>query len=127
MGTTKIASVKVIITAAIMIIVFGLFTPFTMLLRTIPNSITGGVGILLYGFIASSGVKMIISEKIDFNEPKNIFVAAVILVCGIGGFILKFGDPKNPTIQITSIAVSMILGIILNTILNLVEKKKLKN
>lgn len=126
-GTTKIASIKVIITAAIMIIVFGLFTPFTMLLRTIPNSITGGVGILLYGFIASSGVKMIISEKIDFNEPKNIFVAAVILVCGIGGFILKFGDPKNPTIQITSIAVSMILGIILNTILNLVEKKKLKN
>ena len=65
---------------------------------------------------------MLISERIDFNKSKNIFVASVILVAGIGGLVLKFGDPNKPTIQITSIAVSMLLGIFFNLILK--DKKE---
>ena len=116
-GTTKIASVNVLKLAAIMMIVFGLFTPFTALLQTIPACVTGGVSVVLYGFIASSGVKMIINEKVDFNETRNIFIASAILVAGIGGLTLKFGNPVSPVIQITSTAVAMILGIILNFVL----------
>lgn len=116
-GTTKVASVNVIKFAAIMMIFFGLFTPFTALLQTIPACVTGGVSIVLYGFIASSGVKMLINEKVDFNITKNIFIASAILVCGIGGLTLKFGNPSAPVIQITSTAVAMIVGIILNFIL----------
>lgn len=121
-GTTKVASVKVIRLAAILMIVLGLFTPLTAFLQTIPACITGGVSVVLYGFIASSGVKMIINKKVDLNKTRNIFIASAILVTGIGGFTLKYGNPSNPNIQITATAISMIIGIILNLIL--VEKKE---
>ena len=113
-GMTKIASVKVVLLAAIMTIVIGFITPFTALLSTIPGCVTGGVSLILYGFIASSGVKLLIKEKIDFSKTKNIFVCSVILVVGIGGLTLSLFGGK---ILITSIAVAMILGIILNLIL----------
>ena len=116
-GTTKIASVKVLITAAIMMIVLGLFTPLTAFLQTIPGCITGGVSVVLYGFIASSGIKMLVNKKVDLNKTRNIFIAAAILVSGIGGLVFRFGN-----ILITSTAVSMIIGISLNLILR--EKKE---
>lgn len=77
----------------------------------------------LYGFIASSGIKMLINERLIFKY-KNIFVASTILVAGIGGLAFKFGDPNNPMITITSVAASMILGIIMNLILR--DKKPAK-
>ena len=120
-GTTKVASVNVIRLAAMMMVVFGLFTPFTALLKTIPACVTGGVSVVLYGFIASSGVKMLMNKKVDFNTTRNIFIASAILVAGIGGLAFKFGNPLAPTIQITSTAVAMILGIVLNFALK--EKK----
>ena len=123
-GTTKVASVNVIRLAAIMMVCFGLFTPFTALLKTIPACVTGGVSVVLYGFIASSGIKMLVNKKVDLNNTKNIFIASAILVTGIGGFAIKFGDPIDPTFQITSTAVAMIIGIALNFIL--VEKKSNK-
>ncbi len=123
-GTTKVASVNVLKLAAIMMIVFGLFTPFTALLQTIPACVTGGVSVVLYGFIASSGVKMIMNEKVDFNETRNIFIASAILVAGIGGLTLKFGNPLQPTIQITSTAVAMIFGIVLNALLKPEKENK---
>ncbi len=120
-GLTRIASTKVVLLAAIMSILIGFFTPFTALLQTVPPAVTGGVSLILYGFIASSGVKMLIKEKIDLTNQKNIFIASAILVSGIGGLTLKFGNPSTPVITITSVAVAMILGIILNVIL--VDKK----
>lgn len=130
-GVTKIASVGVIILASLMSIAFGMLAPLTLVLSSVPSCITGGVSLILYGFIASSGVKMLIKEKVDFNVTKNIIVASIILVVGIGGLVLGFGDVyKNgvPTgdyvIQITSTAVAMILGIVFNLILK--EPKKVE-
>ena len=117
-GVSKIASVNVVILAAILSIILGLFAPLTTVLQTIPACITGGVSLILYGFIASSGVKMLLKEKVDFNVTKNIMVASVILVAGIGGLVFAFGgNSEGYTIQITSTAVAMILGIVLNLIL----------
>ena len=121
-GMTKVASVNVIILASIMTILIGFFTPFTALLQTIPSCVTGGISLILYGFIASSGIKILIKDKIDFSQSKNIIIASVILVVGIGGLALKFGPTNDPVIEITKIAVAMILGIILNLILR--DKKK---
>ena len=121
-GMTKVASVNVIILASIMTILIGFFTPFTALLQTIPSCVTGGISLILYGFIASSGIKILIKDKIDFSKSKNIIIASVILVVGIGGLALKFGPANDPVIEITKIAVAMILGIILNLILR--DKKK---
>jgi uracil permease len=117
-GVTKIASTKVVGLAAIMSILLGFLSPLMALTMTIPACVTGGVSLLLYGFIAASGVKMLVSERIDFGKTKNIFIASVILVAGIGGLTLKFGGTvSEPLVSITSIAVSMLLGILMNTIL----------
>ena len=117
-GVTKIASTKVVFLAALMAVALGFLSPVMALTMTIPKCVTGGVSLILYGFIAASGVKMLINEHIDMGKTKNIFVASVILVSGIGGLAFNFGDIKNPVISITSIAVSMILGIIMNLILS---------
>jgi len=111
-GVSKIASVGVIILAAIVTVFLGFVRPLMCVVETIPACITGGVSLILYGFIASSGVKMLINNRIDFGNTKNIFVASVILVAGIGGLNISVGS-----ITITSTAVAMILGIILNVIL----------
>ncbi len=129
-GVTKIASVKVIMLACVFSICLGFLSPIMAVTQTIPTCITGGVSLLLYGFIASSGVKMMINEHIDMANTKNIFVTSAILVCGIGGLAFKFGNPDNPFITITSTAVAMIIGIIMNLILrdkktdNTEEKKE---
>jgi len=71
----------------------------------------GGVCIALYGFIAVSGLKML--QPVDLGEHRNLFVVAAILVCGIGGLTLNFGS-----VQISSIATGLIVGILVNVIFN---------
>jgi uracil permease len=112
-GVTKIASVKVIGLACLFTIGLAFFSPLMAITQTIPACVTGGVSLILYGFIASSGVKMLIHERIDLGNTKNIFVAAVILVTGIGALTFQFGTVAT----ITSTAVSMILGILMNVML----------
>ena len=121
-GVTKVASVPVIITACFATIALGFFTPLMVVVQTIPACITGGVSLVLYGFIASSGVKMLINEKVDFNKARNIFIAAAILVAGIGGLAIQF-KIAGQDVKITSTAVAMILGILLNLILKDKEVK----
>ncbi len=122
-GVTRIASVRVILLACLIAIGLGFFSPLMALTQTIPACVTGGVSLILYGFIASSGVKMLIHEKVDMSKTRNIFVASVILIAGIGGLVFNFGKPgAEPVVTITSVAVSMILGIIMNLILR--EKKE---
>lgn len=123
-GITKIASVKVLILACIFTIALGFLSPLMSFTMTIPQCVTGGVSLLLYGFIAASGVKMMINEHVDMTKSKNIFVASVILVTGIGGLALKFGNVSQPIVTITSTAVSMILGIVMNLIL---KEKRVSN
>ncbi len=120
-GVTKIASTKVIALACLFSILLGFLAPLMAVVQTIPACVTGGVSLILYGFIASSGVKMLINERIDMGKTKNIFVASVILVAGIGGLAFNFIFP-DVTLQITSVSVAMILGIIMNVILR--DKKE---
>jgi uracil permease len=115
-GVTKVASVKVIMLACAISILLGFLTPIMVIVETIPACVTGGVSLLLYGFIAASGVKMLINEKTDMGKTKNIFVASVILVAGIGGLALSF-VVNDVTISVSGTALAMILGIIMNAIL----------
>ena len=79
-------------------------------LQTIPACVMGGVCIALYGFIAVSGLKMV--QKVDLEDNKNLFVVSTILICGIGGLAVTFGQ-----VTITSIATALIIGIIVNQML----------
>ena len=111
------ASVATIVVTALMAIAISFFGPFATFLATIPSCVMGGICIALYGFIAVSGLKMI--QKVDLNDNKNLFVVSVILIAGIGGLTLTFGQ-----VTITSVACALILGIITNTLVNIKTDKK---
>ena len=104
------ASIFTITTTAIMAIALSFFNPFVQFVNTIPSCIIGGICIALYGFIAVSGLKML--QVVDLGENRNLFVVAAILIPGIGGLTLNFGQ-----ITITGIATALILGILTNVIL----------
>ena len=108
---TRNASVLTIITAAILAILIAFISPFIAFVNSIPSCVMGGVCMALYGFIAVSGLKMV--QKVNLNLNKNLFVVSVILIAGIGGLTLTFGQ-----ITITSIACALILGIITNLIVS---------
>ena len=110
------ASVVTIACTAVMAMVISFFGPFVTFLASIPNCVMGGVCITLYGFIAVSGLKMI--QSVDLGDNKNLFVVAVILICGIGGMSISFGN-----VTITEIACALILGIVTNVLVNIKCKK----
>ncbi len=105
------ASVVTILTTAAMAIIISFFGPFVTFLASIPNCVMGGVCITLYGFIAVSGLKMI--HEVDLGDNRNLFVVAVILICGIGGLTVSFGK-----VTLTSIACALILGILTNVMVS---------
>ena len=111
------ASVITILTTAVMAMVISFFGPFVTFLSSIPSCVMGGVCITLYGFIAVSGLKMI--QKVDLDANKNLFVVAVILICGIGNLSISFGK-----VTLTSIACALILGIITNAVLHRGDKEE---
>ena len=104
-------SVVTIITAAISAVIISFISPFVAFVNSIPSCVMGGVCMALYGFIAVSGLKMF--KFVDLEDNRNLFVVSVILISGIGGLTLSFGQ-----ITITSIACALILGIITNLILS---------
>ncbi len=108
---TKNASVATITAAAVLSILVSFISPFVAFLDSIPGCVMGGVCITLYGFISVSGLKMI--QKVDLEDNRNLFTASVILIAGIGGMAFAIGK-----VTITSIAVALILGIIVNTVLS---------
>lgn len=110
---TKVYSVFVIGGAAVLAIAFGFVGKISALISTIPTAVMGGVSILLFGIIASSGLRMLIDNKVDFGEKRNLMIASVILVIGIGGAFVKI----TPEFQIPAMALATIIGIILNLVL----------
>ncbi len=105
------ASVMTIFTTAILAMLISFFAPFVTFLSTIPSCVMGGVCITLYGFIAVSGLKML--QNVDLGDNRNLFVASTILITGVGGMALGFGK-----ITLTSVATALILGILVNLMLN---------
>ncbi len=115
-GMTKVASVKVIALAAVFAIVIGFFGKFTALIGTIPNAVLGGVSLLLYGFIAVNGLKVLIKNQTNFEDPKNVIVASTMLVLGLGGAVLSITN-NDINLTISGMSLASIAGIILNLIL----------
>ena len=112
-GMTKVASVKVIGLAAIISIMFGFLGKFTALISTIPDAVLGGVSLLLYGFIAVNGLKVLISNQVDFEKPVNVIVASTMLVLGLGGAAISIVS-GDLSVTISGMSLASIAGIILN-------------
>ncbi|MBO4920971.1 MAG: uracil-xanthine permease [Lachnospiraceae bacterium] len=112
------ASSFTILFAAFGCMIFSFLTPLVAFIDSIPSCVMGGVCISLYGFISVSGLKML--QKVDLGINRNLFTASVILIAGIGGLSLTFGD-----VTITTIATALILGILTNRILAKSEKAEI--
>ncbi|MCH4169159.1 MAG: NCS2 family nucleobase:cation symporter [Streptococcaceae bacterium] len=112
MAITKVHSVWVIAGAAGLAIILSFVGKISALIESIPTAVIGGVSIVLFGVIASSGLKILIENKVDFDSKRNLLIASIILVAGIGNLTLKI-----PGLEITGVAFSTFLGIILNLVL----------
>ena len=112
-GMTKVASVWVIGLAAIIAIILGFFSKFTALISTIPTAVLGGVSLLLYGFIAVNGLKVLIQNQVNFSNTKNVIVASAMLVLGLGGATISIVS-GDLAVTISGMSLAAVVGIILN-------------
>ncbi len=112
-GMTKVASVWVIGLAAIIAIIFGFLGQLTAIISSIPSPVLGGVSILLYGFISINGLKILIQNKVDFENTKNVIVASSMLVLGLGGAAISI-ITKNISVSISGMSLAALVGILLN-------------
>lgn len=110
------ASIYTIVVAAILCMLVSFIGPLMALFESIPTCIIGGLCIVLYGFIASSGFQML--HDVDLSDQKNIFVIATILVSGVGGLAINFHQ-----VVFSPIACALVLGIIVNLLVNIKKKK----
>lgn len=111
-GFSRVASVKVITLAAAIMFLLAFVGPLQAVIQSIPSCVFGGCAMILYGYIACSGLKTIIRSKVDLEDNKNLIIVSVILTTGVGGMFLQFGS-----FQMAGVALSMILGVILNLVL----------
>ena len=108
---TRNASTVSIWGAAVLCIMVSFISPLMAFLQTIPSCVMGGVCVALYGFIAMSGFKML--QGVDLNKNRNLFVASIIFITGVGGLSVSFG-----AVEIRTVACSLILGILANLMLS---------
>lgn len=111
-GMTKVASVKVIMLAAIFAIIISFLGKLTAIFSTIPSIVLGSISLLLYGFISVNGLLVIVKNKLDFSKTRNVIICASMLVLGLGGAVLKIGS-----LSITGMSLAAIAGILLNIFL----------
>ncbi|MFS9028224.1 solute carrier family 23 protein [Streptococcus cristatus] len=112
MALNKIYSVYVIAGAAVLAIIMSFVGKVSALLQSIPSPVLGGISIALFGVIASSGLKILIEAQTNFDNKKNLLIASVVLVSGIGGLTLQLSG-----LQVSGVALSTVLGIALYLIL----------
>ncbi|MCK0470687.1 solute carrier family 23 protein [Halalkalibacter sp. APA_J-10(15)] len=113
LAITRVFSVFVIAGAAVIAIFLSFIGTFAAFIESIPTAVMGGVSILLFGVIASSGLRMLIDNKINIGEKRNLIISSIILVVGIGGAVIQV----NEHIEIPGMALAAIIGIILHQVL----------
>ena len=114
---SKNGSTSTILLTGIMCMVVSFISPFVAIINMLPKCVMGGACIAMYGFISVSGLQML--KDVDLSDNRNLYPVAAILVIGIGGVVLNFGKNAitgGALIQVTSLALAMFVGIIVNAI-----------
>ena len=114
---SKVYDPLVIRLAAIYALVLSFSPMFAAVVNSMPAAIVGGVSFILYGMISAIGVRNVVENRVDFTNSRNLIIAAVILVCGLGfsgGLTFEVG---GASITLTALAIAAIAGIALNAIL----------
>jgi uracil permease len=116
-GMSRVASIWVIATAALISISMSFFGVVASVISTIPSPVLGGVSMILYGFISINGLKVLIENKVNYNNLKNVIITSTMLILGLGGAIVTFSG-GDLSVSLTGMSLAAIVGIIMNLILN---------
>ena len=123
MAITKVYSVWVIGGAAVIAVLLSFVQKFGAIIQTIPGPVMGGISMLLYGLIASSGLRTIVESGVDYKDKRNLTISSVIMVIGIGGGMLEFSVGQNFKFSLGGVALATLIGILLNLIIPISKKE----
>jgi uracil permease len=117
MALTRVYSVWVIGGAAVIAVLLSFFNKFGALIQTIPTPVLGGISMLLFGIIASSGLRTLVESGVDYKDKRNLTISSVILVIGIGGGIFSVNITEEFRFELAGVALATVVGIILNLVI----------
>lgn len=114
---SRVHDPKVIRIAAVYAVILSFCPKFADVIGSMPASIIGGVSFILYGMISAIGIRNVVENQVDFTQSRNLIIAAVILVCGLGFSNVLTFTVAGTDITLTSLSIAAILGIVLNAVL----------
>lgn len=116
MAITRVYSTWVIGGAAVIAILLSCIGKLAALIQAIPVPVMGGVSLLLYGVIAASGIRVLTDAKVDYANPKNLMLTAIILIVGVSGARIQIG-----AVELKGMALATIVGVVLSLIFHLIS------
>lgn len=122
MAITGVYSVQVIGAAAVISILMAFFGPLAALIQSIPGNVIGGVTFLLYGMIGSSGIRLLVDQRVDYSKSVNLILTSVIFIVGLSGLSIKFGS-----IYLSGMVLSSVVAVVLSLFVYLLKKANLLN
>lgn len=122
MAITGVYSVQVIGMAAVISIIMAFFGPLAALIQTIPGDVIGGVTFLLYGMIGTSGIRLLVDQKVDYSKSINLILTSVIFIAGLSGLSVKLGS-----IQLQGMVLASVVAVLLSAFMTLLKKLNLIN
>ena len=122
MAITGVYSVQVIAGAAVLSIICSFVGPLSALIQTIPGPVIGGISFLLYGMIGTSGLRILVDQKVDYATNKNLILTSVVFVTGLCSITLSFGG-----VELTGMVLACIVAMILSLTFYLLDKFNLTN
>ena len=123
MAVTGVYSVWVIGGAAVCSILLSFIGPVAALINSIPGAVIGGISFLLYGMIGTSGLRILVDQKVDYGKSRNLAMTSVIFVTGLSGIAINVGT----SIQIKGMALAALVGMGMGLVFYLLDKLKLTN
>ncbi|HEX2985665.1 MAG TPA: uracil permease [Caproiciproducens sp.] len=125
MAITKVYSVQVIGGAAVLSIIVSFIGKVSAFIQTIPGPVIGGVSFLLYGMIASSGIRLLVESKVDYSRSRNLALTSVVFITGLSGVSIPIGP--GGVVQLKGMALATIVGMILSLVFYLIDFFHLAN
>jgi len=123
MAISRVYSVWVIGGAAVIALILSFFNKFGALIQTIPTPVMGGILMVLFGIIASAGIRTLVESGVDYGHKRNLIISSVILVIGIGGGSLGLSTQEGLSFEISGVALATLVGVVLNLILPDIDKE----
>ncbi|MGM0432627.1 MAG: solute carrier family 23 protein [Spirochaetota bacterium] len=124
LAITRVYSIWVIGGAAVIAVVISFIQKVGAVIQTIPTPVMGGISMMLFGIIASAGIRTVVESGVDYSNKRNLTISSVVLVIGIGGGMISFPLTGTLTFELGGVALATFVGILLNAVLPSVQSEK---